>query len=738
MDYCLIADISSVLLATLATTWVVLKVLIGLGLVIFVHELGHFLVAKACGVKCEKFYLGFDVPIRIGPVRLPRTLGKWQPGETEYGVGIIPLGGYVKMLGQDDNPANAQKEAERSRRRKEDASEENDNDNDEANTAAENGSEADFEWDPRSYPAKSVPQRMAIISAGVIMNLIFAVVFGMIAYGFGVKYEPCEIGSTSPGSPAWVNNFPIGAEIIQLGKQGDESEHLRFTWDLRQFIAFASMEKKQVHLELRTPAGKETWKSIVPDDRLVEQGLSEFPTIGIRSTHSTTLSREIPVIPHMSAARAEPAFEPEDRIVGVEGTRLDPSRMNELGEYPADAVEAALAEHLDAPLTFQVQRQSENSAGEQVSETFDVTVPPKRYRSVGLEMQIGPIEAVRHGSPAAAAGFEVGDRITEIEGQKVGDPMVLPQQVRKWIGEKIAITVQRETEDGTQTVELNVTPESRFRYALSMLPGSLVAIEPVGVAFSVENRVAGVQAGSPAAKAGLQAGDVVAQVDFKPVTDEAQDIVDELFQGTLSKPIKFESGVSNWPYASGLLQKLPPGVEMNLSFERGGEEMNAALTAQTSEQWYHCDRGIRLTMLQRVHTASSWTAAGALGFRATKEAVVRVLDFLEKLVTGRISLQKVGGPLMIAAVAGSEASMGIPRLLIFLTLLSANLAILNFLPIPALDGGHMVFLTAEAVTGKPVDERLQGALTLLGVAALLSLMLLVFANDIHRLFFMTS
>ena len=89
---------------------------------------------------------------------------------------------------------------------------------------------------------------------------------------------------------------------------------------------------------------------------------------------------------------------------------------------------------------------------------------------------------------------------------------------------------------------------------------------------------------------------------------------------------------------------------------------------------------------------------------------------------------------MIAAAAGSEASQGIPRLLLFLTLLSANLAILNFLPIPALDGGHMVFLAAEGVTGKPVDERLQGTLTLIGVACLLALMVFVFANDIGRLF----
>ena len=97
--------------------WAIAQVCIGLGFVIFVHELGHFLVAKANGVKCEKFYVGFDFfDIKIGDlVLIPRSLMKFQWGETEYGVGIVPLGGYVKMLGQDDNPGNMEQELERSK-----------------------------------------------------------------------------------------------------------------------------------------------------------------------------------------------------------------------------------------------------------------------------------------------------------------------------------------------------------------------------------------------------------------------------------------------------------------------------------------------------------------------------------------------------------------------------------------------------------------------------------------------
>ena len=85
-------------------------------------------------------------------------------------------------------------------------------------------------------------------------------------------------------------------------------------------------------------------------------------------------------------------------------------------------------------------------------------------------------------------------------------------------------------------------------------------------------------------------------------------------------------------------------------------------------------------------------------------------------------------------MAAHETKQGTSKQLLFLTMLSMNLAILNFLPIPALDGGHMVFLTAELIRGKRVDEELEMKLTALGVIALLALMAFVFANDISRWF----
>ena len=134
MDDCLVLLVAKSFWLQPSNWWAVLQVLIGLGAVIFVHELGHFLLAKACGVKCDKFYVGFDVPIRIGPLKFPRTLGKFQYGETEYGIGILPLGGYVKMLGQDDDPRKLEEEAKR------------------IQIDDEGEDDAPTQLDPRSYP----------------------------------------------------------------------------------------------------------------------------------------------------------------------------------------------------------------------------------------------------------------------------------------------------------------------------------------------------------------------------------------------------------------------------------------------------------------------------------------------------------------------------------------------------------------------------------------------------------
>jgi regulator of sigma E protease len=104
-----------------------------------------------------------------------------------------------------------------------------------------------------------------------------------------------------------------------------------------------------------------------------------------------------------------------------------------------------------------------------------------------------------------------------------------------------------------------------------------------------------------------------------------------------------------------------------------------------------------------------------------------------KLIKGDISAKNLGGPIMIAQMAGDQAKQGLANLLSFIAFISINLAIVNFLPIPVLDGGHLLFFSIEAVTGRPVSIRMREIAQQVGIFILLSLTVFVFYNDIMRI-----
>ena len=324
-----------------ASWLVILQVAIGLGFVIFVHELGHFLVAKACGVKCEKFYIGFDIN--------GWNLGKFTWGETEYGIGILPLGGYVKMLGQDDNPAAAAREAQRAK----DIMESGD-------LPPEPTSDPHPAWDPRSYPAQSVPERMAIISAGVIMNVIFAVLLAAWAFGLGVQELTCEVSSVRPGGAAWRAGLRTGDEIVAVGSKTEPV----FT-DLQKGVTLGD-PSQGIDFTVRRPAdGSETTLTLHPDTDL------GIPTVGVTSPFSITLPESLePGLPG-AASQAEPAFEPGDTITAVDGVSV--STYAELI--------ASLSNKVAMPVSVSVQRQNKS---------LPISVPSQPRRETGLVMVPGP------------------------------------------------------------------------------------------------------------------------------------------------------------------------------------------------------------------------------------------------------------------------------------------------------------------------------------------------------------
>ena len=703
----------------------ILLVALGLGFVIFVHELGHFLAAKSFGVKCEKFYIGFDVPIKIGPIRLPSKLVHFKWGETEYGIGAIPLGGYVKMLGQDDDPRRAEEELQRIRKEN-------------PNAAADDPDRVQL--DPRSFPAKSVGARMVIISAGVIMNLFFGVLMAAWAFHSGVPYDPAVIGEVIPGDPAWQNGVLPGDKVVRVDKQpGWWFPESLLTWagidkDKDQGLSFRDMamtvifhglrdSKQEVELEVDRQ-GTMLQKTFVGTTVHSDPKIIKRLTLGLGGTSIAVISKDPPVgkqiqLGFSDSSKLIPKFEKSDVIVGVNGELLPISEHN---DNPMEfALNTRMHPRVNETLTLQVKRDEK---------TIDVEWPPIPMKSFGLRFQPGPVVAVLPDSPAALAGVIEGDRLVELNGESIVDALTLPLRVASLHGKSATLLLERA--DKTQIKLEWQVPEN---FIVSSGEGSLgptgFELPGTGLVYPPTNIVSGVEAASLAAKSGMAVGDVVKQFKF----DGSPKIEAEYLSKVLSsgaKELTKETQVDksrNIQYFHNLAQLFRVGMPVEISYERAGKVAKTQVDVHAESDWYWPERGVIFTPLQFEHKAKTVAGSLVMGAGEILRRMGNVLEFLGLLSQGKMPFKVVGGPGMIAVEATDAASKGISPLLMFLTMLSANLAIINFLPIPALDGGHMMFLTAEAFLGKPVNEAWQMRLTMAGVLGLLCLMAAVLIND---------
>ncbi len=724
MDLSLIAALPAdptTLETILSYVWIIGSVAAGLGFVIFVHELGHFLVAKACGVKCEKFYVGFDwFPIKkIGPFTIPHSLFRRQWGETVYGIGILPLGGYVKMLGQDDDPRNAEAEAERSKVLKEGTA---------AEGLAPRGTvEKEYVLDPRSYQAKSVPARMAIISAGVIMNLIFGVLLAALAYGLGVPEMPAIIGGTVPGSPAWEKLQP-GMKAVQFVKGSAPYENFRFE-DMKRKVVFNG-DDRDLEILFRDESGKEEWYRLRPSGRTKEE--TDFPSLGFYSAGSRRLA--------VSSKNPNPVegIENNDVLVAIEGQELEPDQ----GKFDS-RVNAELARHPRGSLKVTVERTEQKEGAKEPEKDapkrrLEMTVPQRPMRTVGLVMKIGPVVSLRENSPAAKAGIQIGDVIEQVNGEGVGDPLSLGQRlIPSSEGEVYAVVVSRKDASGkatTKELTVNAVPPPQFQDAFPY--GGPTTIESIGVAFDVSNEIAAIEPGNSAEKQGLKAGDMVLTAQLIAADEEARkkEVSDGALEKEFGKLLKLDNNLRSWTRVHHYLQHVRPDTKLDLTVMRGKSEVKATLTPGDSKSFFDERRGLVFRPIEIKHQAAGVGEAFSLGFREVREQLGTVLMSLSHLVSRRISPKHLTGPAGIIQAAGYSAGHSIPMLLMFLVMLSANLAIINFLPIPVLDGGHMLFLAAEGIRRKPVPPHIQGWLSIGGLAFLLSLMVFATAMDVQRWF----
>jgi regulator of sigma E protease len=711
----------SLVFVALNWIWVISVVAIALGCVIFVHELGHFLVAKLCGVKVEKFYLGFDIA--------GWKLFKFRYGETEYGIGVFPVGGYVKMLGQEDNPNRLRAEIERAKLQQpaQDAQTEGSSSaQSKADAAHEPAEDVDLAqaeaalYDPRSYLAKSVPKRMAIISAGVIMNVIFAFFTAMGAYYFGVEQLACAVGDMAPGEAAWRAGIRPGDRVVDIA--GYETEQFL---DFQRHVTVGDIENG-VTMLVNRPGVKEPIKFKLQPDIL-----RGFPTIGVTPPYITSLVKGLPqdfspFFPESAASLAKPALKQGDRVVSVNGVPV-----KNYVELLAQLVKNP-EQHLQLTVECTVPADGQKSGALETTKLVDVAVPPQPMRTLGLVMAMGDVTAIEHGSPADTAGIKPNDRIIKIDGKPVDDPMFLPQQLRRRAGESITVTVERKD---SGPVDITVALRLVDWYEEPIRKNNPLSIPELGVAYQVLNTVVRVVPGSPAEKADIKPCEIIKSATIlRPELKDPDVIITQPKKVTL----EFDEKNPNWPFFFYVLQgeegipfKVHPDSPVQLTLNN---DRTVILNSEIAPGWFNPNRGFIFDYDTFIVQAHSFGGAVVLGAKETGDALTLVVRILRKLGS-QISLEKLSGPISIAATAGQAAQHGPATLLLFLTLLSANLAVLNLLPIPILDGGHLVFLAYEGIRGKPADERVQIGLSMLGLIFLLSLMLFVTGMDIIHLFF---
>jgi regulator of sigma E protease len=671
-------------LESLNTVLTIAKVALGLGFVIFIHELGHFLLAKWNGVKVEKFSIGF------GP-----TLFGWRRGETEYVLAALPLGGFVKMLGEGPE-------------------------------------EQEKSTDPRAYPNKSVSARMAIISAGVIMNLFLAL--GCFTYRYlGERAElSAVLGVVSAGSVAYESGLRAGDEVVAI----DDRPVTGFT-ELRK-KTLLSAKGQVLHVQVRRPGVKELIRLEVQPRR---EAAADAPTIGIGNTDSLEIGtfRAPPgmVNPPTSyhALEGKARESQVDVLVAAGPVGEEPVRLDTVLDY-----DRVLARYVDQPIKHLIERRPLSITGKQgtATEQFELTLPPTHFVDYGLRMEIEPVSGIRKDSPAEAAGFRKGDRIVKVNGKGDLDPLRLPGLCFASAGKPMTFEVERAGGAGKRLTEtLTVTPDDTPPRTKLAFKGEPIDVAAIGLCYPVRTRVVGVRPDSPAARAGIKPGDLINELITPPAKTTSY----------FAKFVAWTKSLVGWDRADRTidLKKESPGwfsVLINSQYAPINEvelTVNSAsqpikITPAIDEAWFNPTRGLLFQSM--VHTLPPQDLATAIhsGFDETIENIVMVYSIFRSLAEMQVSPKQLGGPLMIAGVAYSAASSSVSELIYFLGILSINLSVLNFLPIPPLDGGQMLFLIAEKVRGRPLPESALIAGTYLGLILVLSLMVFVTYQDIFRMF----
>lgn len=619
----------------------ILQVVLGIGLVIFVHELGHFLAARWCGVRVEIFSIGMG----------PRLFG-WKRGDTTYQIAALPIGGYVRWAGEDWRP--------------------------------ESGPPP-----PDHFAAKSVSQRFLMYSGGVIMNVVFGLIVFPILFWQGVDFVKPAIGQVQPGGPAWQAGVPSGVEVLEVnGDKVYEFSHL--------FVSVALGDPEATELRYRVPeTGEEKLLTLTPQ----RGGLGNVPRIGV----GQPMRRDADGHPIVDVEPGSPAWNAGlrsgDSLVGFEGALPGVDLQDEFIERVLEG----------QPLIMDVDGADGPRRVEFLAEERDVDEDgPLR---VGIRPPQRRVAGARNSSELPVA-LMTGDRIVSINGRRIHRLGDYQRAVAELEG-PLAFGIERPLPlpSGADPAETIPEYESQVLSTPALDDADRLALQQnVAIDLDVHSGVVVPQLDKAAFAAGLRDGDVVRVIDGQAVTAWSDLTVAIEQAAKEARATKFE--VTRLDEAGA-----PRELAFTVMPAPGGSRYHGV--AFLPDEYVFRTEGF----------VDSIQAGAVFSWRFLQDTWMT----LKRILLGSVSARDaIGGPVSIATISYKVAEQGIAKLFFFLCMLSINLAFLNVLPIPILDGGHLFFLLVEKVKGSPVSERVLGYSQMVGIVLILSLFVFVTYNDLAR------
>ncbi len=547
-----------------------------LGLLIFVHELGHYLVAVLSGVRVETFSLGFG-----------RKIFSFKRGPTTYKIAIIPLGGYVKMYG--DDPSAEIPEAERR----------------------------------YAFLKKPLLPRTAIVLAGPLMNLIFAVLLFMAVGMIGQEVPGTQLGDIAPQTMAYAAGFRSGDQIKNINGSPV------FKWqDVKNDIE--SHPGKQLRFEVKGAHDGST-RMVLATPKLEKNGF---------------------------------LFSFKNRIGKINGLTTN-SDSTTIGVANPNSIAAKAGLH-----------------------TFDI-IEKIDGKSVMFWRDLGPL------------------LLKTAPGHKVWNLTVQPYNGQ---------SVNSSPTEGSSSAKL-MTIKLKIPSALSAQPTKL--LKQLGIDRS-DMFLLAVKRGSPAAKAGLKVGDKMVAINHLELQKWQQVLEDVKSFRPQDKTMAFtilRNGKLMQFNITPMLVSLPTG--QGTTAKRYAVGVLPAVIYITGNGYLEKYKNPVRAFVFGVKSAYHWTKIIAISFL--------------RLVQDKVSARNLGSVISIGRIATRSYEAGLTAFLRMMSIISIDLFLLNLLPVPVLDGGHLLFFAIEAVKGAPLSLRKMEIAQQVGLVLLLSLMIFALFNDISHL-----